>query len=82
MRQLLLALERWLLPAWRQHKHPDPDHPWRRCFTPAYRRKKKIVVWLWYGCGVAILLLSTLAWLFVLLLLTTFMSFMILDETE
>lgn len=80
--QVLALLERLLLPDWRQHKYPDPSHPWRRSFTPRYQRKKKIVVWLWYACALGILLLSTLAGMVVLLLLTTFLSFSILDETE
>lgn len=82
MWRYLLELERLMLPRWRQRKFPDPGHPWRRSFTASYRRKKKIVVWLWYGCALGIVLLSSIAGIVVLLLLTTFISFAILDETE
>ena len=82
MWQFWLILERLFLPAWRQNKFPDPNHPWRRTFTSGYRRKKEVVVWLWYGCTIGILLLSTIAWMVILLLLTTFISFSILDETD
>lgn len=82
MSQVLLLLERVFLPEWRQRRFPDPNHPWRRTFTATYRRKKRIVGWVWCGFGLGILALSSMAGLVTLLLLATFTSFSILDETD
>ncbi len=55
-------------------------HPhWRRA-TARYRRKKSMVLNLWIGSGLLMLFLSPPG-IIVLALLTTFLSFTILDET-
>lgn len=45
------------------------------------RRKRKIVRDLWIASGALMLILNSITWVIVLLLLTTFMAFIILDET-
>ena len=56
-------------------------HPhWRR-FTPKYRKKKAIVKDVWIGSGLVIIV-SPLGLQLILLLVTTLVAFMILDETS
>ncbi len=56
------------------------EHPhWRRA-TSKYRRKKSRVMNLWIGSGLIMLFLS-LPGVIALGLLTTFLSFAVLDET-
>ncbi|MEN8260424.1 MAG: hypothetical protein ABFS02_07545, partial [Pseudomonadota bacterium] len=56
-------------------------HPhWRR-LTPKYRRKKEIVKDLWIGSGL-VMIVSPLGLQLILLLVTTLVAFMILDETS
>lgn len=59
----------------------DTNHPhWRR-YTARYRRKQGIVKNLWIGSGLAMLVIGSLPTTFALALGTTFLSFVILDET-
>ena len=77
------ANKRWqqLLPDWAHDSTPDATHPHRRRFTKRYRRKQAIVKNLWIVSGGIMILDGALATIVALLLGTTFMSFMILDET-
>ena len=75
-------MERGVLPDWVQNCCPDDRHPHRRRFTVRYRRKQGIVKNIWIASGVLMLLLGTPAAMLALALPTTFLSFMILDETS
>lgn len=78
---LIEWLRNTLLPASSRPPGPDRTHPhWRR-FTPAYRRKRSIVKNVWIGSGLVMALQASPALILALLLGTTFLSFMILDET-
>lgn len=60
---------------------PDESHPHRRRFTAKYRRKQGIVKNIWIGSGLVMLAQATPAVVIGLALGTTFLSFVILDET-
>lgn len=71
-----------VLPEWIADRSPDRAHPHRRRFTAAYRRKQGIVKNVWIGIGVAMALQGSLAFILAAALGTTFLSFVILDETR
>lgn len=71
-----------MLPHWLNDESPDHKHPHRRRFTVAYRRKQGIVKNIWIGSGLVMLAQATPAVIVGLALGTTFLSFVILDETE
>jgi hypothetical protein len=75
-------LQRVLLPHWAGDRSPDADHPHRRRFTARYRRKKCIVKNVWICSGLLMLWQATPAVILTLGLGTTFLSFLILDETR
>jgi hypothetical protein len=60
---------------------PDEDHPHRRRFTPGYRRKRGIVKNVWIGSAL-VMILQPPAIVVAMVLGTTFLSFVILDETS
>jgi hypothetical protein len=70
------------MPRWADDRSPDRDHPHRRRFTAGYRRKKGIVKNIWIASGLVMLLQASPAIIVALALGTTFLSFMILDETS
>jgi hypothetical protein len=74
-------LHKLLLPNWADDQSPDAQHPHRRRFTRRYRRKRGIVKNIWIFSGALMLLQSTPAVIIVIGLGTTFLSFVILDET-
>jgi hypothetical protein len=69
------------MPAWTGDSTPDTEHPYRRRFTPAYRRKRRMVKNIWIGSGLVMIASGSTAATLGLMLATTFLSFMILDET-
>lgn len=69
------------MPQWADDCAPDATHPYRRRFTPEYRRKRGIVKNIWIGSGLVMITAGSTAVTVCLLLATTFLSFMILDET-
>ncbi len=81
MYTLLESLERRLLPDWVWDRRPDPDHPSRRRFTGKYQAKRRIVKSLWLGAGCLMLVNPVLPFMAVVGLSTTFLAFVILDET-
>jgi hypothetical protein len=85
MEQLFLSprdwLHRLLLPHWTRDRSPDRKHPHRRRFTRLYRRKQGIVKNIWIASGLIMIVLATPAMILALTLGTTFLSFVILDET-
>ena len=74
-------LNRLLLPHWTRDRSPDHNHPHKRRFTRLYRRKQGIVKNLWIASGLVMIVLATPATIMALTLGTTFLSFVILDET-
>ena len=72
---------RYLMPEWADDRSPDAAHPHRRRFTLAYRRKRGIVKNIWICCGLVMLSTASPALIVALSLGTTFLSFLILDET-
>ena len=74
-------LQRHILPNWAEDRVPDQDHPHRRRFTPRYRRKQGIVKNVWIASGVVMILQASPAIILAMALGTTFLSFVILDET-
>jgi len=71
-----------LLPSWAQDRYPDHRHPHRRRFTARYRRKQGIVKNIWIVSGCLMVLQGSAAIILAMALGTTFLSFMILDETQ
>jgi hypothetical protein len=70
-----------ILPHWAKDRSPDRNHPHKRRFTGLYRRKKCIVRNLWIGSGLLMIVVATPALILAMTLATTFLSFVILDET-
>jgi len=60
----------------------EPAHCHGRRYTLKYRRKKGIVKSLWIVSGLSMLVIPILPFMAALGLFTTFLSFVILDETE
>ena len=77
----LMMLYHSLSPRWMQDRTPDETHFYRRCFTRRYREKKRIVRDVWLGSACAMLLNPVLPFILALGLATTFLAFVILDET-
>jgi hypothetical protein len=77
----MLRLVDWILPDWVRRRRNDPSHSHGRRFTPRYRKKKEIVRSVWIGSGLMMLVFPALPFIVALSLLTTFLSFVILDET-
>ncbi len=75
-------LQRYILPHWVEDRSPDAEHPHRRRFTLAYRRKKRIVKNVWIASGLVMIVQASPAIIAGMLLGTTFLSFVILDETR
>ena len=59
----------------------DAAHPSRRRLTRRYRRKRDIVKNIWIASGLVMLAHGSPAFIVALGLGTTFLAFMILDET-
>lgn len=80
-----MTLKRWLrqavLPRWAEDRCPDHEHPHRRRFTAVYRRKQCIVKNVWIASGLVMAVLASPAIIIAMALGTTFLSFVILDET-
>lgn len=79
-------LQQWinqnLLPDWINDQSPDEYHPHKRRFTHAYRRKRSIVKSVWICSGLVMAWQASLALIVTLALGTTFLSFVILDESQ
>lgn len=76
---------RWvecILPDWVSERRSDPRHSHGRRYTRRYRKKQEIVKSVWIGSGVMMLAFPALPFIVALSLLTTFLSFVILDETD
>lgn len=80
-----MTFKKWIfalmMPHWTSDRIADDQHPHRRRFTVRYRRKQGIVKNIWIGSGLLMALQSTPAIIFAIALATTFLSFVILDET-
>jgi len=75
-------LRQLFLPRWVEDRCPDCDHPHRRRFTAGYRRKRGIVKNVWIVSGAVMAIQASPAIIVALTLGTTFLSFVILDETS
>lgn len=75
-------LHRLVLPHWTRDRSPDCNHPSKRRFTPIYQRKQGIVKNVWIASGLVMILVATPAMVLAITLGTTFLSFVILDETS
>jgi hypothetical protein len=75
-------IARLMLPDFLRDRCPDGEHPHRRRFTAAYRRKRGLVKNVWMVSGLVMALQGSLAVVLVMTLGTTFLSFVILDETD
>lgn len=80
--RMIKPLRDRFLPNWIQNTEADNLHPHRRRFTAAYRRKLDIVRNLWIGSGILMMVQATPVITAVLCIATTFLSFMILDESS
>lgn len=80
--RLYERIRRWVLPHWTANESPDRGHPHRRRFTRGYRRKRGIVKNLWIASGLVMAIQASPAIILALALGTTFLSFVILDETN
>ena len=74
-------LRSWLLPDCWSDCEPDACHPHRRRFTRRYRRKQQLVKSVWIGSGLLILTNPVIGVALAVGLATSFLSFMLLDET-
>lgn len=75
-------IRRIVLPQWTEDRSPDRHHPHRRRFTKGYRRKRGIVKNVWIASGLVMAIQASPAIIVALALGTTFLSFVILDETR
>jgi len=75
-------LHRLVLPHWTRDRSPDGNHPSKRRFTRIYQRKQGIVKSVWIASGLVMILVATPAMILAITLGTTFLSFVILDETS
>ncbi len=75
-------LSKYLLPKWSDDHSPDHEHPHRRRFTRRYRRKQGIVKNIWIASGVMMIIQASPGIIMAMALGTTFLSFVILDETQ
>ena len=80
-----MKIENWLrqqlLPNDLHDCSPEKGHPHKRRFTASYRRKRGIVKNVWIVSGTVMVLQASPALIIAMTLGTTFLSFMILDET-
>lgn len=74
-------IRHYVLPDWVDDECPDGTHPHRRRFTLGYRRRRGIVKNVWIASGLVMALQGSIAFIFAMALGTTFLSFVILDET-
>lgn len=75
-------IRQFFLPHWAEDQCPDGDHPHRRRFTAVYRRKQGIVKNVWIASGLVMAIQASPPIILALALGTTFLSFVILDETR
>lgn len=78
----MLRFLEWFMPDWALKTYPDPQHSHGRRLTHSYKKKQDIVKNLWIGSGLLMLVIGVLPYLVAATLFTTFISFVILDETE
>jgi len=78
----MLRLFEWFTPDWAIKTCPDPRHSHGRRLTQTYKKKQNLVKNLWIGSGLLMLIIGMLPFLVAAALITTFLSFVILDETE
>lgn len=77
-----LILQSSWRPLWMESQEPDKEHFHRRRFTENYRRRKQIVERVWLFTGLLLLTFPSPPLAVVGVMLATFVSFSILDETE
>ena len=82
LEQIGLALQMLFQPNWVRHRNPDSEHFYRRTLTPQHRAKKRLIYYIWVSVLLTMLIIPSLAYAFAASLFTTFVSFMILDETD
>ena len=78
--RLLASLGR--LPDWLRSGRPDLEQAHRRRLSPRYRSRKRRVKTLWLGAGVLMILLPHPTLVALTVLIMTFASFAILDESD
>lgn len=78
----MLRILEWFMPTWALSTCPDPNHCHGRRLTKTYRKKQGIVKNLWIASGLVMLAFPALPYLVAAGLFTTFLSFVILDETD
>ncbi|GAA5317428.1 MAG: hypothetical protein AseanaTS_26330 [Candidatus Pelagadaptatus aseana] len=78
----LLILQLTWRPVWMDSQKPDKAHFHRRRFTEDYRRRRVIVERVWLFTGLLLLGFPSPPLVVTGLILATFVSFSILDETE
>ena len=77
----MLRVIEWLLPDWALSSSPDPHHSHGRRFTRAYKKKQEVVKSLWIYSGLVMMVIPVAPYVAAATLFTTFLSFVILDET-
>ncbi|MDI3325492.1 hypothetical protein QKW35_14005 [Pontibacterium granulatum] len=71
-----------LAPGWMQDRTPDESHFYRRQFTSDHRKKRKKVRYIWLSAASVCLLQPSLPMFIFVGLLSTFLSFSLLDESS
>lgn len=79
---LLTMIKIIIQPDWLQDRRPESRHPHRRRFTRKYQSRKALVKTVWVCAGLLMLLNPALPVILIIALPTTFLSFMLLDETH
>lgn len=74
-------IDRLLMQDYLEQRCRDGTHPHSRRLTTAYRRKRGVVKNVWIISGLVIAFQGSLVIVSVIMLGTTFLSFVILDET-
>lgn len=73
-------LSDWFTLPWMRDKTPDETHFYRRGFTRRYQRRKNRIKDLWIGCSILALFNPIPAFLAILLIFCSFITFAFLDE--
>ncbi len=70
-----------LSPVWMQDRTPDEKHFYRRLFTEKHRAKRKAVKYIWLSAASLLILFPSVPLMVFIGLLSTFLSFSLLDES-
>lgn len=79
---LALFIGLLLCPSWMHDQTPDERHFYRRLFTARHRARKRCVKYIWLSAASIWMLSPSLPLMIFITLLSTFLSFSLLDESR